>query len=74
MDRGQASSIHVFYQAGYEKHAEFAHIRLDRTEWFMKAKYGVVPDYLLPGKIDAVRNGENSCRASTATDVKDGDG
>ncbi|MGZ8845078.1 MAG: hypothetical protein ACXW3C_01305, partial [Pyrinomonadaceae bacterium] len=34
----------VFYQAGFEKDAEFTRTWLDRAEQLMKTKYGVTPE------------------------------
>jgi hypothetical protein len=50
----------IFYQANFEKDAEFARTWMDRTEQLMKAKYQVTPDhyqmsvYLLPAPSDGI--------------------
>ncbi|HKQ79143.1 MAG TPA: hypothetical protein VJ810_35940 [Blastocatellia bacterium] len=71
----------VFYQAGYEKDAEFTRAWLGGAEGLMKAKYGVTPDhyymsiYLLPepaGDINAAQSGQNRCCTRTSAGIKAG--
>jgi len=72
----ESKSAHytVYYNAGYEKDAEFTRTWLDKTEILMKSKYGVTADhyrmsiYLLPApanKVDTVQSGHIHCCTPT---------
>jgi len=65
----------IFFQAGYEKDAEFTRTWMDGAEQLMKTKYGVtarryhISVYLLPapeGGIDTVESGQNRCCTRTS--------
>jgi hypothetical protein len=71
----------VFYQAGYEKDAEFARKWMDSAEKLMKVKYGVTLDhyrtsvYLYPApadEIDVNQSGYNSCCGMTESGIRTG--
>lgn len=71
----------VFYQAGFEKDAEFTRTWLDRAEQLMKTKYGVTPEryrmsiYLFPapaGDIDTRQSGQVQCCTQTSSGISTG--
>jgi hypothetical protein len=71
----------IFYQAGYEKDAEFTRNWMDRAETLMKTKYRITPDryymsvYLLPspaGDIDTGQSGQNQCCSRSAAGLNTG--
>jgi hypothetical protein len=71
----------VFYQAGFEKDAEFTRTWLDRTEQLMKTKYGVTSEryrisiYLFPapvGDIETRQSGQVQCCTRTSSGVSTG--
>ena len=78
----EAKNAHysIFYQAGYEKDAEFTRTWLDRAEELLKSKYGVpfsgyhVSFYLYPAPMqDAdVGRATNRCCTAGANGVKTG--